>query len=113
MADAHSTQAVTSASIEAVSACTRALAASLATDGAFGATEALTVGGLRAYGDRAALRQRYHDPRVHAQHRPADAGAASIYDALSLARLDALGVRWLRGIAANLVNRPGADEAAV
>jgi len=113
MPDAGAAHAVTSASLDAVSACTRALAASPATDAAFTAIDAMTVGSLRAFGDRAAVRQRYHDPHVHLQHRPHDVAAAAIYDSLSQARLDALGVRWLRGIAANLVNHPGPDEAAV
>jgi cobaltochelatase CobT len=113
MADAHAARAVTSAALDAVSACTRALAASPATNAAFGAIDAMTVGSLRAFGDRLAVRQRYHDAHVHLQHRPQDPVAAAIYEALSLARLDALGAGWLRGVAANLINHPGADEAAV
>ena len=50
---------------------------------------------------------------VHVAARPSDGVAASIYDALTLARLDALGVQWLPGIAANLTAHPGADDGGV
>src|SRR3954462_10846708 len=105
--------AVTSAALDAVGACTRALAGPSNTDAAFGAIEAMTGGGLRAFGDRAALRERHHDPRAHLQFRPTEAVAAVIYDALGLARVDTLGVRWLRGVASNLLAHPGADAGGV
>jgi len=105
--------AVTSAALEAISGCSRALAQSPRTDAAFAATDALTVGSLRAVGDRIALQERFQDPHVQVHFRPSDSTAAAIYDALALARLDTLGARWLRGIANNLLAHPGADDAGV
>jgi cobaltochelatase CobT len=105
--------AVTSSALDAVGGCTRALAGTSETDAAFGANEAATVGALRAFGDRIALRQCYQDPQVHLSARPSDPIAAVIYDALALARLDALGVQWLPGIATNLLTHPGADDGGV
>ena len=110
MADAHAT---TSSSVDAVSACTRALAESAETDRAFDSIDALTVGGLRALGDRAALRARFHNAVTHQQSRPLHQSAARVYDSLSLARLDALGSRWLRGVAQNLRAHPGVDVDGV
>jgi cobaltochelatase CobT len=104
---------VTPAALDAVGACTRALAGSRETDAAFGTIDAATVGSLRAFGDRIAVRERYQDPRVHLAARPADAVAAAIYDQLSLGRLDALGVRWLPGVANNLLAHPGVSDDAV
>jgi cobaltochelatase CobT len=109
----HSGDPVTSTARDAISGCARALAASPQTDAAFSTAEALTVGSLRAYGDRVAVRQRFHDASVHGAWRPAETTAAAIYEALALARLDALGARWLRGIARNLLAHPGADPAGV
>src|SRR6187402_1700068 len=102
-----------SALLDAVGGCTRALAGTADTDAAFGASEAATLGSLRAFGDRIAVRQRYQDPQVHLGGRPSEPIAAAIYDALALARLDALGVQWLPGIANNLLAHPGADDGGV
>jgi cobaltochelatase CobT len=109
----QNTDRVTSAALDAVSGCARALAESSDTDAAFGSLDAMTVGALRAFADRAALRRRLQNPAVDLQQRPADAAAAIVYDALALARLDALGVRWLQGIARNLLAHPGADADGV
>ncbi len=109
----QSTAPITSAAVDAVTSCTRALAQSHATDAAFAAIDGGNVGSLRAFGDRLALRQRYEDPLVHLRHRPADTPAAAIYDALALARLDALGMRWLPGVVRNLLAHPGAGDAGV
>jgi cobaltochelatase CobT len=98
--------------VEAVGACTRALARSADADALLAAGDAASIGSLRAYADRLAVRRRFHDPEVHAQHRPAEARAAGIFDALELARLDALGVRWYRGVAKNLLDHPGAAHDA-
>jgi len=73
-------------------------------------SEAASLGALRAAGDRLALRTRFHSDAVHRQHRPEPDGAAGIYDALELARLDALGARWLQGVAQNLTSHPGRDQ---
>jgi len=103
---------VTSAALDAISGCSRALAESPETDSAFGSFDAMTVGSLRAFADRAALRQRFQDPATYLHWRPTGP-AATIYDAISLARLDALGARWLRGIARNLLAHPGTDDGGV
>jgi cobaltochelatase CobT len=109
----HDAHAVTSAVLDAVSACSRALAESADTDAAFGAIDAMTVGSLRAFADRVALRHRFQDSGTYLQRRPAGAAAAGIYDALTRARLDALGACWLRGVARNLLAHPGQNDDGV
>ena len=96
--------------VEAVGACTRALAGAEDADAALGRANAATLGSLRAFGDRLALRRRFHSAGVHRQHRPADPAAADLFDAIEMARLDALGARWLEGVARNLLDHPGADQ---
>jgi cobaltochelatase CobT len=97
----------------AVGACTRALAGSNAAGSAVERASAPTLSGLRAIGDRLAVRIRHHDPRLHHTHRPADHPAAGIFDMLELGRLDAIGVQWLAGVAKNLMAHPGADNDGV
>ena len=97
----------------AVSACTRALGGSDAASGAVERASAATLSGLRAIGDRLAIRGRHHDPRVHHAHRPADPPASTIFDLVELGRLDAIGVQWLSGVAKNLMAHPGADNDGV
>ena len=97
----------------AVSACTRALAGSGAASGAVERASAPTLSGLRAIGDRLAVRARYHDPRVHHSNRPADTPASTIFDLVELGRLDAIGVQWLAGVAKNLMAHPGAENDGV
>ena len=104
---------VTSSALDAVSGCTRALAGSTALDAPFGTADAATVGALRAFGDRLAIRERFENPSTYLAARPADTPASAIYDALALARLDALGVLWLPGIAKNLLAHPGVEEDGV
>jgi cobaltochelatase CobT len=96
--------------VDAVGACTRALAADRDADGLLATATAATLSGLRAFGDRLALQRRFHDANLHAAHAPADERARALFDAIELARLDALGARWLRGVAANLVAHPGMDD---
>jgi cobaltochelatase CobT len=102
--------------VEAVGACSRTLAGSLAAgsiDALLALSDAATVGGLRAFGDRLAIRQRFHDPDVHRRHQPADKLPADLFAALEDARLDAIGARWMAGIARNLLAHPGgADDGA-
>src|SRR5688500_8181032 len=93
--------------VNAVAACTRALGDLDYAEAALAQSDAATLSGLRAFGDRVALRARFHEPAVHAQHRPADARAAALFDSLEHARLDALGARWLPGMAHNLRAHPG------
>ena len=98
---------------EAISACTRTLAEAADADVTLAVSEAVTVGPLRAAADRAALRCRSHDERIADSHRPQDAVAATLYDALHLARLDAIGAAWLTGVSRNLLSYPGVDEDGV
>jgi len=97
----------------AVSACTRALGGSESASGAVERASAATLSGLRAIGDRLAVRSRYHDPRVHHTYRPAEAPASTIFDLIELGRLDAIGVQWLAGVAKNLIAHPGAENDGV
>src|SRR5262245_63676646 len=89
--------------IEAIGACTRALDGPENADAILARADAASIGGLRAAGDRLALRHRFHHERVHASSRPNDDGAGGIFDAIELARLDAIGARWLPGVAKNLL----------
>jgi len=95
--------------VEAVGACTRALAGLEYVDAAVAQSDAATLSGLRAFGDRLALRGRFHDAAVHSRHRPADTLGADMFDALEQARLDAIGAQWLQGIARNLLSHPGTE----
>jgi cobaltochelatase CobT len=97
----------------AVGACTRALAGSDAASSAVERASAATLSGLRAIGDRLAIRTRYHDPRVHHLHRPADRPASDIFDQVEIGRIDAIGVHWLTGVAKNLMAHPGAENDGV
>jgi cobaltochelatase CobT len=95
--------------VEAIGACTRALGGLDYADAAVAQSDAATLSGLRAFGDRLALRARFHDPAIHGHHRPAGTPACDLFDALEQARLDALGARWLTGIASNLLAHPGPE----
>src|SRR5262245_36573560 len=95
--------------LEAVGACTRALAGLEYADAAIAQSSAASLSALRAFGDRLALRARFHDTAVHASHRPGSATEADLFDALEQARLDAIGAQWLRGVATNLVAHPGTE----
>ncbi len=105
--------ALPAGTIEAVGACVRAMDGPDDADAVLSRSEAASLGSLRAAGDRLALRTRFHDDAVHRAHRPPGddaANAADIFDALELARLDALGARWLQGVAQNLVEYPGREQ---
>jgi cobaltochelatase CobT len=56
----------------------------------------------RGHADRLALRRAFHDPDVHARHRPTGARARALFDALEDVRHQSLGARDLAGIAANV-----------
>src|SRR4051794_32109554 len=99
--------------IEAVGACTRTMQGPDNADALLSRSDAATLGALRAAGDRLALRNRFHDDRIHQQHRPEEAVAAELFDALALARLDAIGAHWLEGVARNLLAHPGRDDDGV
>ena len=66
--------------IEAVGACTRALAGLEYADAAIAQAGAATLSGLRAFGDRLALRARYHDSVIHVRHRPDTPLEAELFD---------------------------------
>ena len=74
---------------------------------------AATHSGLRAFADRIAVHRRFHDPVIHQRHQPEDAAALTLFEALEQARLDALGTRWLPGMAHNLLAHPGAEDDGV
>ncbi len=65
--------------------------------------EPALVGEARGAADAAALKLRYHDPRLHAQLAPLDAEARAVFDALEVARVEALGARSMAGVRRNLV----------
>jgi hypothetical protein len=100
--------------IEAVGACTRALAGrstqAVDAEKVLLRSDAATLGGLRAVGDRLALRQRWHDDGAERRYRPTETPAKEIFDAIELARLDAIGALSLTGVAGNLLAHPGAER---
>ncbi|HEX6605059.1 MAG TPA: cobaltochelatase subunit CobT [Sphingomicrobium sp.] len=61
------------------------------------------VAEARGAADSMALRLRYHDPKLHASHAPADPDARAVFDALETARVEALGARGMGGVRQNLV----------
>ena len=95
--------------VDAVSACTRTLAGTDDVDISATRAGTSTLGALRAYADRAALGRRFHDPAVHRRHAPREEEAATLFRLLEQARLDALGVQWMRGVARNLLAHPGTE----
>lgn len=97
---------------DAIAACTRALAESPAVD-IPSASDESTLVALRAAGDRAAVRTRFHDSVCHAEHRPRNPIAGGVFDALEHARLEAIGVDWLPGVAQNLLAHPGAPRSTM
>jgi cobaltochelatase CobT len=99
--------------VEAVGACTRALAGARDADALLSRSTAASLGAFRAYADRLALRRRHHDRAVYREHSPVSTPAIAAYAALEAARLDALGVGWLAGVAGNLMAHPGAEPAGV
>jgi cobaltochelatase CobT len=96
--------------VEAVGTCLRTLAQQPDADAPLASATAATLSGLRAFADRLALRRRFHDAHAHSAHRPEDAHAGTLFDLLELARLDAIGARWLVGVGRNLVAHPGLDD---
>ncbi len=60
------------------------------------------VAEARGAADAAALRVRFHDPAVHRDGAPADPDARAVFDALELARVEALGARAMAGVRTNL-----------
>jgi cobaltochelatase CobT len=60
---------------------------------------------LRGAADAQALRLKHHDFDLHAACRPADTIAREVYDALEQARVESVGARHMKGVAANLRHR--------
>jgi cobaltochelatase CobT len=66
------------------------------------ALEPKLVAEARGAADSAALRLRHHDARLHARTAPIDAEARAVFDALEMARVEALGARAMGGVKENL-----------
>jgi cobaltochelatase CobT len=60
------------------------------------------VAEARGAADSAALRLRYHDARLHARNAPMDVEARAVFDALEMARVEALGAKAMGGVKENL-----------
>jgi cobaltochelatase CobT len=66
------------------------------------ALERKLVAEARGAADSAALRLRFHDPKIHARAAPIDIDARAVFDALEMARVEALGSRAMGGVRENL-----------
>lgn len=62
------------------------------------------VAEARGFADGFALRERHHNPKLHARIAPADANARAVFDAVEQARVEALGSRAMAGVRANLAH---------
>jgi len=60
------------------------------------------AGEARGFADAAALRLRHHNPKLHQRSAPGDEVARAVFDAAEQARVEALGVRGMAGVRANL-----------
>src|SRR5436190_9381633 len=68
------------------------------------ALEPRLVAEARGAADSAALRLRHHDAALHARVAPMDADARAVFDALEMARVEALGARSMGGVKGNLAH---------
>src|SRR3954464_943800 len=68
------------------------------------ALEPRLVAEARGAADSAALRLRYHDAALHARIAPVDADARAVFDALEMARGEALGSRSMGGVKGTLAH---------
>jgi len=66
------------------------------------ALERKLVAEARGAADSAALRLRFHDPKIHARSAPIDIDARAVFDALEMARVEALGSRAMGGVRENI-----------
>lgn len=57
---------------------------------------------LRGEADSIALKLRYHDPKLNARLAPQGDTARAVFDAVELARVEAIGARSMTGVAENL-----------
>ena len=62
------------------------------------------VAEARGFADGFALRERHHNPKLHARVAPVDANARAVFDAVEQARVEALGSRAMAGVRANLAH---------
>ncbi|MGC4082878.1 MAG: hypothetical protein QM736_12380 [Vicinamibacterales bacterium] len=99
--------------LDAIAACARTLGEARDADADLFASDAVTVGPLRARADRAALRHRFHRAEPYAACCPRDPAAAALYESLETARLDALGAAWLAGVRKNLLDFPGREPDGI
>lgn len=60
---------------------------------------------MRGQVDMASLALKHHAPATHQKHRPMDAEAAAMFDAMELVRLEAIGGSQLSGVRHNLAQR--------
>ena len=66
------------------------------------ALEPRLVAEARGAADSVALRLRHHDASLHTRLAPADADARAVFDALEIARVEALGAKAMGGVRDNL-----------
>lgn len=66
------------------------------------ALEPRLVAEARGAADSAALRLRHHDAKLHARGAPVDIDARAVFDALEMARVEALGAKAMGGVRDNL-----------
>jgi cobaltochelatase CobT len=59
---------------------------------------------IRGLADGIALKLRYHNDHLHTRHRPTDQEARKVWDQVEQARVEALGIRHLAGVEANIAN---------
>ncbi|MDX2028774.1 MAG: cobaltochelatase subunit CobT [Alphaproteobacteria bacterium] len=57
---------------------------------------------IRGAADSAALRLRYHNPKLHTKQAPTNQVARSVFEALEQARCEGLGAQDMKGVAQNL-----------
>lgn len=69
------------------------------------ATDAEATRHMRGQVDLAALALKHHNASAHEKHRPADAQAATTFDALEQIRLEAIGSKHYAGVKHNLAQR--------
>lgn len=68
--------------------------------------EVLTARGM---GDSLALRRKFHDPKTHAKYFPEGEMARDLYEAMEVARCEAMGARVMPGTAGNIDATIGAE----
>ncbi|WCT73354.1 cobaltochelatase subunit CobT [Sphingomonas naphthae] len=65
---------------------------------------AAQVAEARGFADGFALKNRHHDPALHARRAPHEAVARAVFDAVEQARVEAIGARAMAGVKANLTH---------